>query len=343
MARWRRAESLIVRDDGRPEREIARFSADLGTVIPSQRRFLVSPNGQHLAHAATGGRAVVVRAAGGGEHRLPLADVLDFRFTGDGRLVASSAGEQASLDLATGAVEHLGRLDGVRWMEPCRDGVVLLRKVAGADRISRLDGQGRVAEVAEPTRVTRLMAARDGTRVAYTTPWQLHAVDFADRVPKAKLLGMTAGEVHNGEMSADGSQIAIVNHRALMVAEGDGPPRTAWVEAGIFAVWIEGEALVAASPKRAFFRKPGGDLELSGQVGLRNLRFARDGGGGVVLVRERSMLRWLPGREPSHLASMSKERQGFLLAAQRWAGGDVMWTGRQVIEDELDAEPLERS
>jgi hypothetical protein len=327
-----RVERFFVKSEGK-ERELAKFTEQAHVRIASQRRYLVSHDGDHLAHAVAGGDTLVVHAHRTGRvKRIVVPGLRDFRFTDGSRaLVASGKDRQIRLTLGNGIIRKVGDVSGVQWLEPCREGLVLLRDHAGSQRVSLLGWSGSHRELAEATGISRVMAARGGTRIAYVVGHDVVGLDAND--PTSRVVGRTQSPVRNGEMAADGSRLVVASDKALYEATGERPLKPIWVEGNVHAVWLDGDDLLAASHRTALFMRGRAKLALPGSGKLANVRFARDGGGGAMLARGRDVLRWRPGKRPEVIASVAPGVT--LLGGQVWSGGTLLWTAKrfEVHED----------
>src|SRR5262245_51835693 len=116
--RRERAEALLLKE-GETQQEIAHYASSQGVAIPSQRRFLAAPDGNHVAFARDGD--LVALDAKGNRASVSGAGGFDFRFRNQDYVVmARQAGnrqEVVELRLATGGVRPLATLGWVRWLE----------------------------------------------------------------------------------------------------------------------------------------------------------------------------------------------------------------------------------
>lgn len=330
-----RAEELIVRDGDGVDHVLARYQAHEGTRIPSQRRFLVSPDARRLVFAEAGGDGLVIREHDGRSRRIGLSGLLDFRFADAQTLAVSSHARQIHIALETGDVTPLAGVPTVRWMEPCPDGMVVLHQVGSQSCVTLVRVDGTTTRLAEASQISRLMASPTSPRIAYCESHRLVTLDRDGGRRRAWDLGTVHGWVSNGEISADGSTVAIVNDRALLVSRDGRAPRPLWIEPGIQAVWLADDGVVAASHRSVFFAKGTAKVMMPGSGRVRTVRFSRRGPG-VIVARDREVLHWAPGAVPRRLAAFEAPRD--VLGAQRWRGGLAVWTGRRV---EVLEEPAE--
>jgi hypothetical protein len=213
--------------------------------------------------------------------------------------------------------------------------MVLLHQDGPISRVTLARHDGTTTTIGEASQITRLMAARDEERVAYCESHRLVVADLKGQ-RRSYELGETHAWVQNGEMSADGSRIALANDKALFVSDGGRAPKPLWVEKGINAVWLRKDELVSASPRKVFFARGRSHVTMPGTGRVTTVRFDRRGDG-VIVARDRDVLRFEPGSAPKLLARLDAPRD--VLGAQRWAGGLAIWAGRRVEAAE-GADPL---
>ena len=334
--RWTRTEELIVRDDDGVGHPLATYSALEGMPVPSQRRFLASPDGRRLVFAEKGGDGLVIRAADGASRRIGLTGLLDFRFVNAATLAVSSHTRQVTVAVDRGEVTPVAQVPNVTWMEACPEGMVLRHRRGSTNCVSLVRHDGTTHRLAEAEQLTRVMAAPTSRRVAYCESHRLVILDLDGGPRRAWDLGKTHAWPRNGEISADGSTVAIAGDHALLVSRDGRAPRPLWVEPGINAVWLRGDELLAASHRKVLLARGRAKVTMPGVGRIATVRFARRGTG-VIVARDREVLAWTPGQAPTRLAAVGAPRHA--LGAQRWDGGLAIWTGRRVKVPE-EAHPI---
>ncbi|HWM86004.1 MAG TPA: hypothetical protein VNO33_09205 [Kofleriaceae bacterium] len=300
----------------------------------TQRVFLVSPTGDHMAYAAPRDQ-LRVRGASGAEQVVENVRGQDVRFSADGRRLvtlrrlqeAGDLSEVLLLDLASGERRGLGQAYQPRWLEWVQDGVV----VRHVDPLSNRPALTYFPLSGAPRRLVsrddlgvRFTAASRGTRVLFFAGRSVLTVDVSGGQPA------DAGELEsastNMEMRPDGGEAAIVTGRGVH----------RWTPAGlqlidplphVHTVWYagDGRSLAYASPSRAVHVTGGLRHELHApSTDLRALRFRR-GGDGLVVVRGDRALLWRPAA--GDLRTLATSGAGRTLHAADWfRGGTLMWT-----------------
>ena len=337
-----REDRLVLEPIGNgPERLLAQrqeWSATPGAE-PTQRRYLVSPDGEWLAFADPTSGALHLVGPGGRE--IVIGDVRgrDVRFSPDGRSAAivTGSGERdtvALVDLASGAQRSLGALTQVHWIEWTAAGVVVqhFSAVERSEMLTLLPLHGAPRDLAmETAGIRRFVAAARATRVVYFSANGIFQLDAAhpERPPQVIGNGRLGGGVQNAEASPDGTRVAFVAMDGLYEMEGANAPERIDAQPGIHTVWYsaDGAFLAWASPRGATVRGLGASHTLAAPAGdLRALRFARLGGG-LVVARGAELLAWNPLTGVSE--TLGRARAGELVfGGDRFAGGVVLWTSK---------------
>src|SRR5258706_14228211 len=132
--RRERGEKLILQTP-KGEEVLAEYS-QTPSWLPTQRRFLASPDGSRIAFLRKG--LIVIRDARGSEVEISDVAAADFRFRGDGSEIvtarrSSNGAEIVLVTVATGGIRPLARAGNVTWLECSREGVVVAQLMNGKD------------------------------------------------------------------------------------------------------------------------------------------------------------------------------------------------------------------
>jgi hypothetical protein len=305
-------------------------------VVLTQRKFLVSPAGSHLAYAAGGGLRVL--GPGSSEQIIERVGGRDVRFSADGRHLAAlaavqeEAGELARivlLDVAGDRRRALGQVYQPRWMEWVKGGVVVshVDPLTSRPALTYFPLAGSERQLVSRDGIeARFTAAASGTRVMFFAGGQIFTIDVTGGEPRHA--GDLPGLVHNVEMAPDGSEAAIATHRALhRWRAGTTELEPLETERQIHTVWYSasGLALAFASTERATLLTGGRRHEIGAPEGnLVAMRFQR-GGDGLVVVRGDQVLLWRPAAGAIRTLATSQPGHD-LRGADHFRGGTVLWT-----------------
>lgn len=311
-------------------------------LAPSQRQLQVSPTGRHVAWRGQG--VLHLRDLAGFTREIADFQGEDVRFSPDGRHLAVVLGSGpgahlAVLDLEQGQDRDFGAVPYARWLEWTRKGVAVLH-AGGAGQLVTLQTLAgphwTLASV--PPDVARLVAAGQGSRIAWfqstdetSVAWQ---VDGDRPGEPARVLWSVQGHVQNAEMSPDGAELAVVTTQGLFVAQGGRAPERLDLAGDVRSLWYAQDGSLAwANPNHAMLRHgrtlhrldvPDGDIA--------TLRLVR-GGDGLLLVRSRSVQRWLPTTGTVQTLR-SLAGRGALLYADLFAGRVLAaWDGTFLHDD----------
>jgi dipeptidyl aminopeptidase/acylaminoacyl peptidase len=338
--RWREHRISLSRD-GTLE-QATTLSRDpwwYGPRVPSQRRFLVSPDGRHLAYASQADGKLRVRGVAGPEITIERVQGRDARFSADGRYLAAVVSARvgrsyrpgvAILDLGTGARRVLFTAAYAIWIEWVRDGIVALHRAPGAiaHNLTFLPLTGEPRSLATAPHIERFTAAARAGRVVYFAAGEAYSIEIGPFTAAPRRLGPTPGRVENAEMSPDGRRVAFATAQGLWVIDREAAPRLFDATPGVHAVWFsrDGRRLAYASRQKAVVLDGSRRYELPTPWGLETMRF-RAGTGALVVVQLDEVLLWHPGREPRRIAKVpgSVHLQG----ADLFAGQVVLWTSHE--------------
>ena len=296
--------------------------------IASQRRFLASPDGKYLAYTRSNGDAIAVRDAKGHRFGVKLESAKDFRFTADSKyMVASSEDRLLRVRLRDGDSELLAMLRRPKWIEVCRDGVAVLQHGSEA-RVRLVRWSGAYKDLAHADWVSRLMASKASSRLAFVTPHGVSAIDLSDKKPRPKIISAAHGHVGNGEMSDNGKIIAWSTENGLFIH--DKTTRLAWIEAGLRSLWLRDDTVLAASTRKVKLIDGRDMRNIAVKGAISTVRFGRRDPGSVVIARDRHALLWKEGEMARVIGTRSTGR---MLGAEHWAGGVALWSSRRVDED----------
>lgn len=331
-----RDEALILRRDGAPDRVLAeRRELTFDVMVPTQRRFQVSPDARVLAHTDSSATQLELTRRDGAELRLPMMRDGDLRFSPDGSemaLMAESDGKHRidRVDLRRMEARTWAAVRAPTWMEHCASGLLVAH---GAERaggaISLLPPEGPPQKLVESNWILRrFTAASAGTRLAYLAGTELFSIEAPGAAPR-KIADV---QTNNLEMSPDGRSIAVATWDGLLLFEGDRPAQRLSQEHDIHSVWFSRNGELAwASPDVAVWRR--GDVErklvpVTSEGRIAGLRFLR-GGAGLVLARGQEVVRWHPDRDECVTLTRNEDASRELLGADVFGGGIVMWLARQ--------------
>jgi hypothetical protein len=331
-----RDESLVLRREGLPDRELAKGNvAYWSDPMPSQRRFQVSPDARVLAYVAPHGGELHVLRRDGAELVLDGAGGHDLRFSPDGSTLAvsrqvSSGVSIDRVELRRMAQSPWAELRSVAWMEHCADGLVASHwdKFRG-NALTLVPWKGQLRTLVETMgTVSRFSAASAGSRVVYLVGSGAWSLDGPGADPSQ--LPVEGYAVSNMEMSPDGRSLAVVTTRGIDLYEGDAAPSSLGTARDIHTVWFsrDGAELAWASPDLATWRRGDSTRRLAAtewEGKIAAMRFLH-AGAGLLVSRGNEVLRWSPESDQAEVLTRVEDGRE-LLGADVFAGGLVLWLG----------------
>jgi hypothetical protein len=295
--------------------------------LPTQRRFLASPDGSQIAFLRKG--MIVVRDRRGSEVEISEVAAADFRFRADGSEIAtarrsSNGAEIVLVTVATGGSRPLARVGNVTWLECSREGVVVAELVNGKDdEVTLATWAGVAHKLAKAPSISRVLAGQASRRAAFVVDRDVYAVDVSMPGGRPKRIGRARDAIVNAEMSPDGSKIALVTGRSVEFIDKERPPKILSTEPGVHTVWFsaDGSELAWASAQRVTLVSSKKRYQLDGKNVVRGARFHRFERG-LVVARGQEALHWKPGSSPTVLADAGGE----LIGAEATHAGIVLFS-----------------
>ena len=325
--------------------------------VPSQRRFVVSPDGSVLAyvHAPTG--ALHLRYASGFEAVVSGVHSRDFRFSPDGRRVAILSGDRPPggedlideplrdrvevLDVMTGDRRVLGEVPRSKWVEWVRDGIVVEHGATSvpdeALTFFALDGTPRV--LVTDTQIHRFTAASRGSRVVWFAPHWMYRIDLDDPSGTIERVTGNTEAVNNAELSPDGSRLVWLTWRAVYTLDEGDVPRELEAGKAYHSLWFsrDGSTLLYASEDEVVWTGPDGrTLRYGGaSAPILSARFRRDAPG-VIVARRDAVVAWDPISATAIRLAVG-DGEADIEAADVYRGSAVVLRSRDGEEDPLPA------